>query len=489
MKALIKYLVCALLLISVLGSCKKDTDATIDAKTLKVNTFIATTMQFFYLWEDKMIPSVFNNYKHEPDPMLYFDKLLYKEKDKWSFITDDYSGLMASLSGQETTYGYSLVLYYLTKNPNTYVAVVRFVYKKSPAAKAGLKRGDIIFKINGSTITDNNYRQLVYSNTIDITLGIEEDSESGTTIVANGEPVRIIADKIYLDPIVKDTIIEYKEKKIGYLLYTQYINNPVNPNVLSPALNDLCNVLKKFDAQNIDELVLDLRYNPGGHVEAARYLCSALAPAAAVSAEKTLITKEWNKPMTEYWTSRPNTPASIFVDKFDKSLVGNGNLNLKRLYILTGKGTASASELTITGLKPYMEDIILIGDTTVGKYVASMTVQPEDWTTWQNDREINNWAVQPIVYKYVNADEESFENGFPPNHRVPDNPRDPAPLGDINERLLAKALEIITGEAPAGVRKTAQPETFTYPVIGTISSRYEKYKSNAIEQLKIESKR
>jgi len=234
--------------------------------------------------------------------------------------------------------------------------------------------------------------------------------------------------------------------------------------------------------------VLDLRYNPGGDVEAARYLSSALAPKSVLEAEEILITKEWNDNMKEYWKSYPESPPNIFEDKFDKRLIDNGNLDLNRVYILTGRGTASASELTITGLKPHME-VILIGEKTVGKYAASMLLSPKVWTTWQNDREISNWAIMPIVYIYANSRGDSFENGFAPDHLLPDNPREPAPLGSINERLLAKALYEITGVAPVGAMKTAPLEPVTHGLARTISSRYEQYKGNAIEQLKIENKR
>jgi hypothetical protein len=160
-------------------------------------------------------------------------------------------------------------------------------------------------------------------------------------------------------------------------------------------------------------------------------------------------------------------------------------MDLRRLYILTGKGTASASELTITGLDAYM-DIILIGDTTVGKYVASATLQPKDIK--HNDPAIANWAIQPIIYAYANST-NVIKKKFIPHHLVKEDIFDPTPLGDIHEILLSKALEEITGVAPSRAKSAPQAEPFAYQIVGTGFSRYDKFKGNAIvEQLKINGK-
>ena len=466
MKTILRPFICAILLIVVAISCKKDD--TIDAKTLKVNTFITATMQQFYLWEDKMPTNI--DYKQERDPIDYFDKLLYKAEDKWSIITDDYEGLMGSLQGQETTYGYSLAFSFKFPNDTkNVVAVVQYVYPNSAAALANLKRGDLLLEINGKTLTVDNYLQLLYSNSCTITLG----TKTSGSFIPNGT-VTMTASMTTLDPVVINKVIDYEGEKIGYLFYTQYIDRYTTLN----------NALLNFKAQNIDYLVLDLRYNPGGYVKAARHLCSALAPATDVAQEKVLITKHWSNPMKQYWQIyNPGGDEDAFEDLFDPALVSNDiNMNLSKLYVLTSGRTASASELTICGLQPYM-DVILVGETTVGKYVASMPLQPNVWTTWANDREINNWAIMPIVYAYANADGlTNFKNGFTPlaQYQVKDDVLDPTPLGDIHEALLSKALWAITGVAPTRAMKAPQPEPFVYEIIGTGFSRFDKFRENAI---------
>jgi len=124
--------------------------------TQKVNGFIKTAMTDIYLWY-KYLPDI--DIKYEMNSKDYFDKLLYDE-DKWSFITDDVQALESSFEGVETTFGYSLAFGRFSNTGNIF-ALVEFVYPDTPAAEAGLKRGDIIVKMNGSDITDKeNYQSL-----------------------------------------------------------------------------------------------------------------------------------------------------------------------------------------------------------------------------------------------------------------------------------------------------------------------------------------
>ena len=471
MKPFYKFLIYAVLLSMVTVSCKKEEDET---TTMKVNAFVKDAMQEIYLWTDHIDPTILNNYKQEKDPMVFFKKLLYKTEDKWSFITDDYQELINSLNGRETTYGYSLAFGRFSNSPDNYFAVIQYVYPNSPAAEKGLKRSNILLKINGNDITDNNYLQAIYSNNITLTLGIL--SEDGNTI-SSGGTLTMTSREMNLNPVVIDKVITYEGRKIAYLFYTQYIES----------FNSyLDNALRRFKSEGVNDVVLDLRYNPGGYISTARHLCSALAPASVVvNQNNVLIRNQWNNLYQTYWTQEGRR--DMLEQYFDAGLASSGgiNMNLGRLYILTGKGTASASELTITGLQPYME-VILIGDTTVGKYVASTTVQPKDMKN--NDPAIANWAIQPIIYAYANKTGE-IKKKFIPDHLVKEDRFDPTPLGDIHEVLLSKALGEITGVVPTSAMSTSKPEILPFQIMGTISSRYDKFKGNAIvEQLKINEK-
>ena len=154
-------------------------------------------------------------------------------------------------------------------------------------------------------------------------------------------------------------------------------------------------------------------------------------------------------------------------------------LGLNRLYILTGNGTASASELTITGLKPYMA-VKTIGETTYGKYTASITLKPEDF--YDNPSaysDFKNWGLQPIVIRYANSQGVTdFKNGFIPDIPIDDDVFNTIPLGDKTEPFLKKALEDITGVQIAAVKKAEIKVPFTF--IDRGFSKFDKNKREVI---------
>ena len=84
-------------------------------------------------------------------------------------------------------------------------------------------------------------------------------------------------------------------------------------------------------------------------------------------------------------------------------------------------------------------EVIQIGETTVGKNLASITIKDREHPE-------NKWAMQPIVMRSENASGfGAYEEGLSPTIELSENPLDLVPLGNPNETLLAKALEQITG--------------------------------------------
>jgi C-terminal processing protease CtpA/Prc len=191
--------------------------------------------------------------------------------------------------------------------------------------------------------------------------------------------------------------------------------------------------LQNFRDNQITDLVLDLRYNPGGQTLAAQYLCSSIAPLDMVNSNSALVSFQWNDKYQNYWILH-DYQSQLGVN-FDSQVPVK--LNLDKVHILTGRGTASASELTICGLEPYM-DVTIIGDSTYGKYTASITVKPESWYTNASDyADFRNWGLQPIVIRFANSQGlTNFKNGFIPDFYVDDELMPAFPLGDLTEPLL-----------------------------------------------------
>ena len=221
MKAM-KFLMFAMLAgLFMATSCKKDPGPDPEPEkemapvlTRKINTFIKDVMDDVYLWYKDM-PVIDVNY--EFDSKAYFKKLMVPE-DKWSFVTDNIKEVEASFQGIEKAYGYSLAFGRFSNAPDNYFAVVEFVYPNTPASKAGFARGDIILQIGGASITASNYRQLLSGTSINITKGVL--TQGG---IAPGQSVSIIAEELSLNPVLMYKIIDHGGQRIGYLLYTQFI--------------------------------------------------------------------------------------------------------------------------------------------------------------------------------------------------------------------------------------------------------------------------
>ena len=476
MKQLAYQLVAPIVLIALLFSgCRKDdplTDTTstgtrgntevkaeANATTQKVNNFIKSAMTDVYLWYN-YLPTI--DTKYETDSKAYFKKLLYKD-DKWSYITDNVSEWENSLNGIEKSYGYSLTFGRFVDasgaSTGNYFAIVEYVYPNTPAQRAGFERGSIITQINGSNITKDNYTALLNGEIVSVTKG--SLTASG---IKNSETLSMTAEVLNLDPVILYKVVEKDGHKIGYLFYAQFIDN---------FKASLQTALNYFKTNQITDLVIDLRYNPGGQITAAQYLCSSIAPLANVTGSKTLVTFQWNDKYQKYWVENKLTDQTTVT--FDNSVPVK--LGLNKVAILTGPGTASAAELTITGLKPYM-NVVMVGDTTYGKYTASITLKPEDfYTNASSYADFSNWGLQPIVLRYANAEGvTNFVNGFAPDYLVKDELLPAQPLGDLSEPLFRKAVENITG-VPIVALKSALPE-FKLNVFDRGFSKFDPIKRN-----------
>jgi C-terminal processing protease CtpA/Prc len=398
-----------------------------------INRWTYDQMSFYYLWNTQ-IPSQPN---YELYPGLFFESLLYKpgkvEGDRFSWIQENYVDLLGMLQGV-TPYdiGFEFTLEYQNDYSYDLLGVIEYVKPATDAERQGLKRGEIFTGINGVALTVNNYRELMSSNATSLTFSFA--GEKGTV----EKTIQKMPDYAE-NPVFFDNIYEVDGHKIGYLVYNFFASGPVSGNnSYDRKLNE---VFGRFKGAGITELVLDLRYNSGGSMNSAILLGSMIVPGLDVS--QVFTKSEFNELFQKELVAELGP--EILVDKFRDRLAENDEMinnvgeTIQKLYVLTSSRTASASELVINGLKPYMSDkIILIGTNTVGKNVGSVSIYEEN-----NPK--NKWGMQPIVLRYFNRDGNAdFLNGFPPDIVEEDN-AEKLPLGDTDEVMLNTAINHITG--------------------------------------------
>ena len=453
-----------LLFVIVLFNCKKEMGSKTGPLVIKdtsiVNRFIYNGLQTYYLWEDSIpnlkaakynnadtLNAYLNSYN---DPQKFFTSLLYKNTtvDKWSFLVNNSTTITNWIQGISKTMGYDFWYSQLGTSSNV-IIIVKYVFKGSPAEKAGLKRGDLFLQVSGTQLTLSNYEQLLLNNLTTYTLSMA--SISGNSVSLNGKTLTMTAVTMQENPILMDTVFTLGTNKVGYLVYNSFNSD------YDLQLNQ---VFQDFKSAGINKLIVDLRYNGGGSVQTATYLASMIYGTAT---SKVFYTEQYNpgfqaQIVSAYGTASLSTNFSSQILATTTTAAAPINtLNLTDLYVIMTHNTASASELLINGLTPYM-NVFKVGNNKVGKYVASATIQ--DWT--DNQGTVNPkdpYVMQPIIVRIANSQGvTNFRNGLTPDFTIEEDASNLIAFGNPNETLLSPVLKKIQGFPLSSVSlKSTQP--------------------------------
>ena len=438
-------------LILFITACKKDikentpnsvpgTSSVFQSDLLKDSVYLYS--KEIYLWQD-VIPSyeAFNprqysgadDQKSASAVMNAIKKL--QPLDHFSFVTtkETSAGLQ---TGASVDYGFFIKAASVDKaDPIDSVRwFVNYVFDKSTAGLAGVSRGWYINSINSTPITYSqssiDLLNSVFFGTA-TSASFEFVKPDGTIATSNLSKTSFISNAV-----LHNSVINAAGKKVGYLVFKQFYG--------APSRAELNTVFSNFKSQGIDELVVDLRYNPGGSTTTQDALADLIAPA---SANKQIMYKYvYNQSLQKGDFPLLKRKAGYENESFTeanntKNFEITGGLSLSRVFFIVTGGTASASELLINNLKPYM-DVKLIGDTTYGKPVGFFPV------------DIYNYSIYPISFKTVNsAGNADYYSGFAPDKLSPDGVS--KNWGDVTEPSLASALTYIS---TGSFRATLQSE-------------------------------
>lgn len=449
---ILKIALFALVVFSFNMSCYEDQDDTIliNTEVNEINDFVWKAMNIFYLYKDE-IPNLedtrfssdqaytdyINSFERPED---LFESLLYQPElvDRFSFITSDYIALEQQFAGVFKSNGLEFNFYRQPENSNAVFGLVRMVLNNSAASAAGVKRGQIFNAVGGVPMTVDNFGALLGPDTYTLNFAIY--NTNGTTeleddrIESDNKEVTLTKVAYNENPIHISKVLEIEGSKIGYLMYNGFTRN------YDTQLNDAFGALK---AEGVQHLVLDLRYNGGGSVNSAALLAS-------------MITGQFNGQVFSKLVYNETLQSANTVFNFTNNASEAGGainaLNLDKIYVLTTSRTASASELIINSLSPYI-NVVQIGDRTTGKSQASITLYDSADFSRDNANPNHTYALQPLVAMSINKNDQpvasiGLESSLE-QFRIRESVNNLGVLGDATEPFLAKAIDDITGNGRA----------------------------------------
>ena len=365
--------------------------------TTSQNLWVRDQLNIYYYWYQNLTPGV--NPASFNSPEAYLEAVRYRPLDNtFSFIT--------SAAASDAFYSDSQVIKYgFTQLVEADDILVLQVWPESGAAEAGLERGDRIVSVNGTTVATH-----VTNGTLTAAFGPDVVGQQATIVFdkPNGERKSFqMTKRIVTIPTVSVTrVFDVDGRRVGYVMF----NNFVQPS--TAALDEAFAALK---TAGVTELVLDLRYNGGGLVAVAQHLASLIGG-----------TRTDGQVAFNYVHNDKIGPIYNKVTRFTNP---ENALNVERLVAITTGSSASASELVINALRPFIP-VTIVGDTTYGKPVGQYGLRFCDK------------ILYPVAFSIKNATlEGDYFDGLPADCPAPDDATHQ--LGDAAEGSLAEALTFI----------------------------------------------
>lgn len=421
-------------------SCQDDFDDVITASNnLEIQDFVWKAMNVFYLYKNDVPDLADDRFASDQDftqflasfetPESLFDNLL-RNDDRFSVIVSDFRVLESAFQGVTLSNGMRFGLVRI-QDTNQVFGYVRYVVPNSPASAQGVERGMIFNHVSGTSLTDTNFNELLSPDQYSIGL-----AELGNgQLVSTGESINLTKTELTENPIHVSTTLNLNGQNIAYLMYNAFRSN---------FESELNQAFGNFVADGATDLILDLRYNGGGSIETAKDLSS-------------MITGQFEGELFALERKNENFDnVSIFFDDQTAGGENINNLNLSRVFILTSGSSASASELVINSLEPYI-DVIQIGTNTVGKFQGSTTLYDSSDFRRQGVNPGHFYALQPLILEIENAEGfTGFVDGLIPDIELEEDFFNLGILGETTEPLLARALQ----EIGVGLQDETSPEIF-----------------------------
>jgi C-terminal processing protease CtpA/Prc len=402
-------------LVGLLFICSCNRDSEEGEAQLTPNEKVSTVLEDFYLWY-KELPDINPDEFANPSELLEYAR--YKPLDKWSYITTKTEFDQYFESGEYVGHGLSIGL---DEQGNYRVA---FVFNSSGLKNLGVKRGWKIVKLNGQTVNGSSDRSI-----FDL-LGADEPGVTNTFVFEDFEgitrEITSVKSALKINSVLYADTLMTNNEITGYIVFKSFIG---------PAIAELDTVFKEFQDLGVKNLILDLRYNGGGRMDVAEHLAGLLAGETARG--NILVQYEHNDKQSARNTAQ-------FIPVSENSIL------LSKLVVISSRLTASASEVIINGLQPFM-DLTLVGDSTHGKPVGMYSFEfPED-----------DLVLLPVTFKLANADGYGeYYDGLLPSLAARDDIT--SYWGDMDEDMFAAAVNYLRGMP---VTKSLKKDNYKNPLL------------------------
>lgn len=335
-----------------------------------------------YLWYNQ-IPSNFNPRQYaDPDKVMQAIRAFSQEPgfnepvDRWSFgikqsVWDDVSSGVAGDFGMNVFFRAEGDLRVKNVEPN------------SAAGKAGIKRGWRITKINNNTNMTTSNADFI----VNAVWGSAASSFTFTKPDNSSVDVNLTAGSYVEDPVYMDTVYTIGTKKVGYFVFNSFLGDTTQ------IYSDFNKLFNRFATEGVDDVIVDLRYNGGGYVSVQQKLANYLVPSAGDG--NTMMSQEFNN---KY---------AIYNETYEFQKIGN--LNLNRIFFIVSDNTASASELLINNLEPFMEVKIVGPSATYGKPVGYFNIPVGDWYVFPVSFRSTNKLGQGNYFGGIQTDKQTAD--------------------------------------------------------------------------------
>ena len=395
-------------------------------------TWIYETMQQNYLFYEDIPAEESLDFFQTPENFLKNAASSRDQKNGTLFSHIDSVNVSRALSSSPT-FGYEAAL--IRTGSGDYAIRVLYTQPGSPAEEAGLKRGDWIIAANNKKIGSGDYSKYVSAPTQSYTFTLGNYNGEGFDTLGVTE----IPAPRYIEEtnLMRTSFITAGNRTAAYILYNSFGADDTET---------LQNMFVEIASRQPNDIILDLRYNSGGYVSTSQLLSTLLAPQNAMG--QTFLNMTYNDKIAK-------TESYLF----EPSLIPGGTpLAYENLYIITSNNTASASEIVINCLRPYLKERLLqVGTATFGKNVA------QSLFTDEQSPQLELWLTTAYL---SNAEgfQDYFDNGLQPDYELAENyAGELGELGTAEDMLLAPVFtRMATGSFPAG-EDTATETTRSNP--------------------------